>query len=56
MLGQSGDVDKQKELHFIEETRKKKCCARDCLNKFPVAVIYSCREQRHELQIRCNQC
>jgi len=55
MLGQDGDVDKERELQFIEETRKKKCCASDCLNKFPVDVIYSCREQCRELQIRCDQ-
>jgi len=55
MLGQSGDVDKEKELKFIEETRKKKCCATDCLNKFPIDVIYSCREECRELQLRCDQ-
>ena len=55
LLGQAGDVEKQKELQLIEETRRKKCCANECLNKFPVDVIYTCRVQCSELQIRCDQ-
>ena len=49
MLGQSA------ERQLIEETRTKKCCANDCLNKFPVELTAACREQCRELQIRCNQ-
>ena len=55
MLGRSGSAERQAELQLIEETRAKKCCASDCLNKFPVELIAACREQCRELQIRCNQ-
>jgi hypothetical protein len=55
MLGESGDAGKADEMELIEETRKHPCCANNCLNKFPVYVIYACREQCRELQLRYNE-
>jgi len=45
----------EEELNVIKEMVEKKCCSNDCLSKIAADTILRCREQCHELQMRCDQ-